>query len=138
MKEALLVGIRATTIRHTHLKSWSGILNILSTNSWFTPYNGKKLFRNRWRSFQNNHFSRLSDTSGRKRVKIDARNELLAGLDRQTRQNTRIGDRQVVIQQFQGFRSFDGYGSVNTSRLIRENANRVLDIGLLDRAGGVQ
>ena len=72
-----------------------------------------------------------------KRVKIDARNEAFAEIDRQTRQNTRIGDRQVIIQQFQGFRSFDGYASTNTSALIRENADRVLDIGLFDRAQGV-
>lgn len=73
-----------------------------------------------------------------KRVRIDARNEAFAELDRQTRQNTRIGDRQVVIQQFQGFRNFDGYASTNTSRLIRENADRVLDIGLFERAQGVR
>jgi len=72
-----------------------------------------------------------------KRVRIDAREEVFAGLERQTRQNTRIGDRQVIIQQFQGFRSFEGYASTNTSRLIRENADRVLDIGLFDRAQGL-
>lgn len=72
-----------------------------------------------------------------KRVKIDARNEAFAELDRQTRQNTRIGDRQVIIQQFDGFRNFEGHASTNTSRLIRENADRVLDIGLFDRAQGV-
>ena len=72
-----------------------------------------------------------------KRVKIDSRNEAFAVLDRQTRQNTRIGDRQVIIQQFQGFRNFDGYASTNTSNLITQNANRVLDIGLFDRAQGI-
>jgi len=72
-----------------------------------------------------------------KRVKIDARNESFAELDRQTRQNTRIGDRQVIIQQFEGFRNFDGFASTNTSSLIRENADRVLDIGLFDRAQGI-
>ena len=73
-----------------------------------------------------------------KRVRIDAQEEAFAELDRQTRQNTRIGDRQVIIQQFDGFRNFDGIASTNTSRLIRENADRVLDIGLFDRAGGVR
>jgi len=73
-----------------------------------------------------------------KRVKIDAREEAFAGLERQTRQNTRIGDRQVIIQQFEGFRNFEGFASTNTSRLIRENADRVLDIGLFDRAQGVR
>ena len=73
-----------------------------------------------------------------KRVKIDAREETLAELDRQTRQNTRIGDRQVIIQQFNGFRNFEGFASTNTSEMIRTNSDRVLDIGLLDRAQGVQ
>ena len=72
-----------------------------------------------------------------KRVKIDARNEAFAELDRQTRQNTRIGDRQVIIQQFEGFRNFEGFASTNTSRMIRENADRVLNISLFDRAQGV-
>jgi len=72
-----------------------------------------------------------------KRVKIDARNEAFAEIDRQTRQNTRIGDRQVIIQQFEGFRNFEGFASTNTSALIRENADRVLDIGLFDRAEGM-
>lgn len=72
-----------------------------------------------------------------KRVKIDARNEAFAELDRQTRQNTRIGDRQVVIQQFEGFRNFEGFASTNTSKMIRENSDRVLNIGLFDRAQGV-
>jgi len=72
-----------------------------------------------------------------KRVKIDSRNEAFAELDRQTRQNTRIGDRQVIIQQFDGFRNFEGHASTNTSRLIRENADRVLDIGLFERAQGI-
>ena len=71
------------------------------------------------------------------RVKIIARDEAFAMLDRQTRQNTRIGDRQVIIQTFQGFRNFEGYGSTSTGELIRQNADRVLDIGLFDRAQGV-
>jgi hypothetical protein len=57
-----------------------------------------------------------------KRVRIEAQEEAFAELDRQTRQNTRIGDRQVII---------------HTSDLIRTNADRVLDIGLFDRAQGV-
>lgn len=73
-----------------------------------------------------------------KRVKIDARNETLAELDRQTRQNTRIGDRQVIIQQFSGFRNYDGFASSNTSEMIRTNADRVLNVGLFDRAQGLQ
>lgn len=72
-----------------------------------------------------------------KRVKIDSRNEAFAELDRQTRQNTRIGDRQVIIQRFEGFRNFEGTMHSNTSKMIRENADRVLDIGLFDRAQGV-
>lgn len=72
-----------------------------------------------------------------KRVKIDARNEAFAMLDRQTRQNTRIGDRQVIISQLQGFRANEGFASTNTQALIRENAERVTDIGLFDRAGGL-
>tara|TARA_B110000285_G_scaffold20516_1_gene19859 strand:+ start:275 stop:925 length:651 start_codon:yes stop_codon:yes gene_type:complete len=72
-----------------------------------------------------------------KRIKIDARNESFAELDRQTRQNTRIGDRQVIIQQFEGFRNFEGFASTNTSKMVRENADRVLNIGLFDRAQGV-
>jgi hypothetical protein len=72
-----------------------------------------------------------------KRVKIDARNEAFSVLDRQTRQNTRIGDRQVIIQQFDGFRNFDGYASTSTGELIAKNADRVLDIGLFDRAQGM-
>lgn len=73
-----------------------------------------------------------------KRVKIDAREETLAEMDRQTRQNTRIGDRRVIIQQFNGFRNFDGFASTNTSEMIRTNSDRVLNIGLLDRAQGLQ
>ena len=73
-----------------------------------------------------------------KRVKIEAEKELFAGLDRQTRQKTRIGDRQVIIQQVEGFRTDDGTLSTNTSDLIRENAGRVRDIGLFDRAAGVR
>ncbi len=72
-----------------------------------------------------------------KRVKIDARNEAFATLDRQTRQNTRIGDRQVIIQQFEGFRNFEGYASTSTGELIAKNADRVLDIGLFERAQGM-
>lgn len=71
------------------------------------------------------------------RLKIDARNEAVSVLDRQTRQNTRIGDRQVIVQQFEGFRNFEGFASTNTRELIRENADRVTDIGLFDRAQGV-
>ena len=73
-----------------------------------------------------------------KRVKIDARKEAFAELDRQTRQNTRIGDRRVIIQTVAGFRSNEGAFSTNTLDLIRENANRVTEIGLFDRASGVQ
>ena len=69
-----------------------------------------------------------------KRFKVDMRKEMAAELDRQTRQNTRIGDRQVIIQQFEGFRNYDGFASTNTGNLINKNANRVLDIGLFDRA----
>jgi|APSaa5957512535_1039671.scaffolds.fasta_scaffold01948_9 hypothetical protein len=72
-----------------------------------------------------------------KRVKIDARNEAVSVLDRQTRQNTRIGDRQVIIQQFEGFRNYDGYASTSTGELISKNADRVLDVGLFDRAQGM-
>ena len=72
-----------------------------------------------------------------KRVKIDARNEAFSVLDRQTRQNTRIGDRQVIIQQFDGFRNYEGYASTSTGELINKNADRVLDIGLFDRAQGM-
>ncbi len=73
-----------------------------------------------------------------KRIKIIAEEEAFAGLERMTRQKTRIGDRQVIIQQFEGFRTDDGNLSTNTSDLIRENADRVLDIGLFDRASGVR
>jgi hypothetical protein len=72
-----------------------------------------------------------------KRVKIDARNEAFAVLDRQTRQNTRIGDRQVIIQQFEGFRNYEGFASTSTGELINKNADRVLDVGLFDRAQGM-
>ena len=72
-----------------------------------------------------------------KRVKIDATKESRAELDRQTRQNTRIGDRQVIIQTVSGFRSNEGAFSTNTLELIRENADRVTDVGLFDRASGV-
>ena len=72
-----------------------------------------------------------------KRVKIIAKNEAFAMLDRQTRQNTRIGDREVIIQTFQGFRNFGGFASTSTGELIRQNADRVLDIGLFDRAQDV-
>jgi len=72
-----------------------------------------------------------------KRVRIDASEEAFAEIDRQTRQNTRIGDRQVIIQQVQGFRANDGFLSTNTSDLIRDNADRVIDIGLFDRAQGL-
>jgi hypothetical protein len=72
-----------------------------------------------------------------KRVRIDAREEAFAELDRQTRQNTRIGDRQVIVQTVSGFRSNEGAFSTNTLDLIRENANRVTDIGLFDRAQGL-
>ena len=72
-----------------------------------------------------------------KRVKIFAREEAFAMLDRQTRQNTRIGDREVIIQQFQGFRNYEGFASTSTGELIRENADRVLDIGLFERAQGI-
>ena len=73
-----------------------------------------------------------------KRVKIEARKEAFAGLDRQTRQNTKIGDRQVIIQQFEGFRNYEGFASTNTSRLVREGGTRTADIGLFDRAEGVE
>jgi hypothetical protein len=72
-----------------------------------------------------------------KRVRIDATKEVLAALDRQTRQNTRIGDREVVIQQFEGFRNYEGFASTSTGELISKNADRVLDIGLVDRAQGM-
>jgi len=73
-----------------------------------------------------------------KRVKIDSRKEAFAELDRQTRQNTRIGDRQVIIQQFEGFRNFEGFASTNTQELVRESGTRTTNIGLFDRAGGVE
>ena len=72
-----------------------------------------------------------------KRVKIDSRNEAFSVLDRQTRQNTRIGDRQVIIQQFEGFRNYEGFASTSTGELINKNADRVLDVGLFDRAQGM-
>ena len=72
-----------------------------------------------------------------KRVKIDARKEAFSMLDRQTRQNTRIGDRQVIIQQFEGFRNFEGHASTNTQELVRESGTRTANIGLFDRAQGV-
>lgn len=72
-----------------------------------------------------------------KRVRIDAKEESVAEIDRQTRQNTRIGDRVVRISQLQGFRANEGYSSTNTLALIRENADRVTDIGLFDRASGL-
>ena len=72
-----------------------------------------------------------------KRVKIIAEEEAFAMLDRQTRQNTRIGDRRVIIQQFEGFRAGTGFASTDASRMIRENADRVLNAGLLDRAEGI-
>ena len=71
-----------------------------------------------------------------KRVKIDSRAEAFAELDRQTRQKTRIGDRQIIIQQVVGWRSDNGNLSTNTSKMITENSNRVLDIGLFDKAKG--
>lgn len=73
-----------------------------------------------------------------KRVKIDATKEGFGLLQRQTRQNMRIGDEQIIIQQFSGFRSDNGYSSTNTSKLIRLNADRVLDIGLFERAEGLR
>ena len=57
-------------------------------------------------------------------------------LDRQTRQNIRIGDQRVIIQQLQGFRANNGYLSTNTLELVRSNADKVADIGLFDRAEG--
>jgi len=72
-----------------------------------------------------------------KRVKIIAQEEFFAELDRQTRQNIRIGDEQVIIQQLQGFRASDGFLSTNTLDLVRTNADRVTDIGLFDRAEGM-
>jgi len=72
-----------------------------------------------------------------KRVKIVAQEEAFAQLDRQTRQNIRIGDQQVIIQQVQGFRASDGFLSTNTLELVRTNADRVTDIGLFDRAEGM-
>jgi len=72
-----------------------------------------------------------------KRVKIIAQEESIAQLDRQTRQNIRIGDQQIIIQQLQGFRASDGFLSTNTLDLVRTNADRVTDIGLFDRAEGM-
>jgi len=72
-----------------------------------------------------------------KRVKIVAQDELFAGLDRQTRQNIRIGDQQIIIQQLQGFRADNGFLSSNTLDLVQKNADRVTDIGLFDRAQGM-
>jgi len=73
-----------------------------------------------------------------KRVKIDSTKEFFALLSRQTRQNTRIGDRHIVISQLKGWRANEGYTSTNTSQLIRTNADRVLDIGLFERAEGLR
>jgi len=70
-----------------------------------------------------------------KRVRIDVTKEVMGILDRQTLQNTNIGDRQVIIQQFAGFRSGDGEISTNTSKMITQNAGRTL--GLFDRSAGV-
>jgi len=72
-----------------------------------------------------------------KRVKIIAQEEFFAELDRQTRQNIRIGDEQVIIQQLQGFRASNGFLSTNTLDLVQKNADRVIDIGLFDRAEGM-
>lgn len=72
-----------------------------------------------------------------KRVRIVAQEELFAGLDRDTRQNIRIGDQQIIIQQLQGFRASDGFLSSNTLDLVRTNADRVTDIGLFERAQGM-
>jgi len=72
-----------------------------------------------------------------KRVKIIAQEEFIAGLDRQTRQDIRIGDQQVIIQQVQGWRASNGYLSTNTLDLVQKNADRVIDIGLFDRAEGM-
>ncbi len=71
-----------------------------------------------------------------RRVRIVAREEAFAELDRQTRQNTRIGDRQIIIQQVAGWRSNNGNLSTNTSKIITENSNRVLDIDLFDKTLG--
>lgn len=70
-----------------------------------------------------------------KRVRIDVTKEVMGILDRQTLQNTNIGDRQVIIQQFAGFRSGDGEISTNTSKMITQNSGRTL--GLFDRSYGV-
>jgi hypothetical protein len=72
-----------------------------------------------------------------KRVKIIAQEEFFAGLDRQTRQNTRIGDREVRLNQNKGFRNNDGALSTSTYELIRNSPTRTTDIGLFDRAEGV-
>lgn len=72
-----------------------------------------------------------------KRVKIIAQEESIAQLDRQTRQNIRIGDQQIIIQQVQGFRASNGFLSTNTLDLVQKNADRVIDIGLFDRAEGM-
>ncbi len=72
-----------------------------------------------------------------KRFRIEAEKEFFNGMDRQTRQNTRIGDRQVIIQQIQGFRASEGNLSTNTLDVIIQNSGRVLDIGLFDKASGL-
>ncbi len=72
-----------------------------------------------------------------KRFRIEAEKEFFNGMDRQTRQNTRIGDRQVIIQQIQGFRASEGSLSTNTLDIITQNSGRVLDIGLFDKAAGL-
>ena len=63
-----------------------------------------------------------------------------AFLDRQTKRNTQIGTRQVIIQSEKGFLQMNGAASENTLRQIRDggvDGNRLARVDLTDHAMGL-
>lgn len=74
------------------------------------------------------------------RWKRDAPAEINAFLTRMQQQNTRIGDRQIIIQSSPGFSNRGGFAHDSILKRISENrgdAYRTSGIGLEDRAAGV-
>jgi hypothetical protein len=75
------------------------------------------------------------------RFRREVLNEVNAFLTRQQQQNTRIGDRNVIIQAAPGFSNRGGFGHDSILRRISENRGddyRTSGIGLNDKANGVR
>jgi len=51
-------------------------------------------------------------------------------MSREMQRDTAVGNRQVIIQSNASFKNFRGAGNSNTLRQIREDPNRLAQIGL--------